>query len=325
VLHALMRDTCHSKVDEQQKPLPGSTAQVSASVPHPDILKQLGVRLVASLGGRLNQHWLVEPDRSVKPVREQLVLRRWAASAEDDISYELRLLARLAALGWPVASGIEAPVEFDGHYWSLFPFLSGEPPSTQDPVAEQRARGRLLAEFHNDLASLHDFGQRDTWRRCEEILADPEIDHVLSDHERTLPEDVPVLRWHLHRARERIGAIPLQGRPDILIHGDFTPWNLRFIENRLSGILDFELSHRDHRVGDFALSWRGKYDAVVQGYDEVAPLEPEEWALLTPLWWASLIDGVCRDLQAGTPDDGWSIRKLLERSPLMGPDAEPFR
>jgi aminoglycoside phosphotransferase (APT) family kinase protein len=325
VLHALMRDTCHSKVNEQQKPLSGSTARVLATVPHPDILKQLEVCLIAPLGGRLNQHWLVEPDRSVKPVRERLVLRRWFTADAEDIAYELRLLSRLAALGWPVAPAAEGPVEWEGHFWSLFPFLPGEPPSTQDPISEQRERGRLLAEFHSDLTTLHDFGQRGTWRRCEEILADPTLDRVLSDHEETLPEDVRVLRWHLHRARERIAAIPLQGRPHILIHADFTPWNLRFTKGRLSGILDFELSHRDHRVGDFALSWRGKYDAILHGYDEAAPLEPEEWALLTPLWWASLIDGVCRDLQVGTRDDGWSIRKLLQRSPLMGPDAEPFR
>jgi Ser/Thr protein kinase RdoA (MazF antagonist) len=69
---------------------------------------------------------------------------------------------------------------------------------------------------------------------------------------------------------------------------------------RLSGILDFELAHWDHRVGDFALSWRGKYDEVIHGYAEVSPLAPEEWALLTPLWWAGLIEGACQDLRNGT-------------------------
>jgi hypothetical protein len=72
-----------------------------------------------------------------------------------------------------------------------------------------------------------------------------------------------------------------------------------------------ELAHWDHRVADFALSWRGKYDEVIHGYSEVSPLEPEEWALITPLWWAGLIDGACHDLRNGTPDDGWTIKKLL--------------
>ena len=50
----------------------------------------------------------------------------------------------------------------------------------------------------------------------------------------------------------------------------------------------------DHRIGDFALAWRGKYDDVIHGYAEVSPLEPEEWELLTPLWWAFLIDVTAR-------------------------------
>jgi Ser/Thr protein kinase RdoA (MazF antagonist) len=229
---------------------------------NPKILNQFGISLIAPLGGRLNQHWLVESSG------ERLVLRQWGTQSEEDINYELRLLTHIAALGWPVPSAVEGFVEWDGHYWSLFPFLPGEPPSAADPAIEQRARGRLMAEFHNDLGLLPEFGQRPGWRRCEEILADPSLDRVLSDHEQMLPETSPVLRWHLDRARERVAGMPSARRADIVVHGDFTPWNLRFHEGRLSGILDFELSHRDHRIGDFALSWRGKYDAVVHGYNE---------------------------------------------------------
>ena len=111
-------------------------------------------------------------------------------------------------------------------------------------------------------------------------------------------------------------------RPGIPIHGDFAPWNLRYEGDRLTGLLDFELSRCDHRVADFALAWRGKYDAIVEGYEEVSPLEPEERAAIVPVWWAALIEGYCRDLRLGRDDDGWTVGKLLARSPLMGPDAE---
>jgi Ser/Thr protein kinase RdoA (MazF antagonist) len=106
-----------------------------------------------------------------------------------------------------------------------------------------------------------------------------------------------------------------------MVHGDFTRWNLLYRKGRLSAILDFELAHRDHRIGDFALAWRGRYDEVVYAYAEVSPLEPEEWELLTPMWWASLIENAGRHLAAGTWDDGWILKMLLRRSPLMGPDA----
>lgn len=286
--------------------------------PTEEVMARFGVQVVAALGGRLNQHWLVESQH------ERLVLRRWSHSA-DDIDYELRLLASIAALGWPVAPAVAGPIELAGHFWSLFPFLPGEPPSVEDPIAEQRTRGRLLAEFHATLAQLRRFGQRGEWRRCEEILGDSTLDRVLADCELEQPEEVRILRWHLDRARERIAGLPLQERPGIVVHGDFTPWNLRFQDGRLSGILDFELSHWDHRVGDFALAWRGKYDAVIHGYAEVSPLDPQEWELITPLWWAGLIDSACRHLMNGTRDDGWIVKKLLQRSPLMGPDLAEFR
>jgi len=286
--------------------------------PSDEVLERFAVRAVAPLGGRLNQHWLVESRG------ERLVLRCWAQST-DDINYELRLLARVAALGWPVAPALEGPLELADHFWSLSAFLPGDPPRAGNPIVEQRARGRLLAHFHASLASLREFGQRGKWRRGEQTLGDQRLDRVLTEHKRKRPEEVRILRWHLERARERVAGLDLQDRPGLVIHGDFTPWNLRFKDGRLSGILDFELAHWDHRVGDFALSWRGKYDEVIYGYAEVSPLAPEEWELITPLWWVGLIDCACQNLRNGTRDDGWTIKKLLQRSTLMGPDSREFR
>lgn len=299
--------------------------------PSNEVLAQFGVCLIAPLGGRVNHHWLVETHG------EQFVLRCWghspliddAASHTSSISYEVRLAAFLAALGWPVAPPVIGPTEIGDYVWSLAPFLSGELPAIDSKIhggdAEQRARGRLLAQFHAGLAQVPDFGQRPGWRRCEEILADPALDDVLHQNEQGRPEEVRVLRWHLKRARERVAELQPSSWPGVFVHGDFTPWNLRFTDGRLSGILDFELAHWDHRIGDFALSWRGKYDEFILGYDEVSPLEPKEWALIAPLWWAQLIHLACVDMQHGIESDGWTINKLLLRSPLMGKDAAEYK
>ncbi|MCA1596305.1 MAG: phosphotransferase [Chloroflexi bacterium] len=282
--------------------------------PSSEVLRRFNVQLIAPLGGRRNQHWLVECRG------ERLVLRRWWQCAES-VDYELRLLENIASLGWPVAPAIGGPAELCGHWWSLAPFLHGNPSAEKDPTTEQRARGRLLAAFHVDLAQLYEFGQRGPWRRCEDILGDQGLDGILSEHERQRPDEVRILRWHLDRARERLTKLDVRTRFDTVIHGDFTSWNLLFKDGRLSGILDFELAHRDHRVADFALSWRGKYDHVIYGYDEVSPLEAEEWELITPAWWASLVEIACECLRDKTWDEGWIISKLLQRSPLMGPDS----
>ncbi len=287
------------------------------SGPDDALLAQFGVHMVAPQGGRLNQHWLVTARG------ERLILRRWAGS-RDDADYELRLLSRIAALGWPVAPAIGAPIVSAGSLWSLFPYLPGEPSSGADPRAEQWRRGRLLAHFHADLARLTDVGQRGAWRRCEAILADPALDRILAEREQERADEVRLLRWHLAHARERIAGLRPHAQPDTIVHGDFTSWNLRFRGGHLSGILDFELAHRDHRIADFALSWRGHYDAVIHGYDEASPLTPEEWALLTPMWWAFLIEGACKDLAAGLRDDGWTVKQLLRRSPLMGRDTPEY-
>lgn len=286
--------------------------------PSDEILTRFGLQLVASLGGRLNKHWLVEGQR------KRYVLRRWAQPIED-IMYEVELMARLDELGWPVAVALEGPVEVADSFWSLAPFLPGEPPPVKYTLDEQQQRGRLLANLHTDLAQLGGMGQRGRWRRCEEILSDSTLDGLLANHEHEQPEESHILRWHLDRARERIEGIQLVSRPSIMLHGDFTPWNLHFLDGQLSGILDFELAHLDHRIADFALAWRGKYDHVIHAYHDVSALEPEEWALLTPLWWAFLIESACQYLQEGIRDDGWTIKQILRRSPLMGPDSAEFR
>ena len=68
-----------------------------------------------------------------------------------------------------------------------------------------------------------------------------------------------------------------------------------------------------------------QYDRIVHAYNEVSPLDPEEWEFLTPMWWAFLIECACQNFRNGMQDDGWVIKKLLVRSPLMGPDSDEFQ
>lgn len=282
------------------------------------VLQHFGVHLVSPLGGRRNQHWQVASDR------DSLILRRWAGDAAD-IEYELRLLTHIKALGWPVAAGIDEPIFLQDAFWSLFPLLPGTPRPTHGAPTEQRARGNLLARFHSDLSQIKGFEQRGAWRRCEQILGDETTDALLADYEAQSPDEAYILRWHLDRARKRINGLSLADKPGSIVHGDFTAWNLLYVGERLSGVLDFELSHANHRVADFALSWRGKYDQVIHGYNDVSPLAQEEWTLLTPAWWAFLIELACRHISEGTPLDGWIVEKILGRSPLMGVDAAEFQ
>src|SRR3569833_3183191 len=184
-------------------------------VPDRSALDHFGVKLGCYLGGRVNHHWLVDRDGG------GVVLRRW--TEHTSIDWEVELLDRLWAAGLPVPRVLDGPVEINGVSWSLAPNFAGEHVMSHGTPEDQRARGRLLAEFHARTASI-DNGQRPGWRRCEEVLGD-DFDSILSASSKDRPDEVRVLRWHLDRVRQRLQGLGLEGRPSILVHGDFTPWN----------------------------------------------------------------------------------------------------
>lgn len=182
---------------------------------------------------------------------------------------------------------------------------------------EQRARGRLLARLHTDLANLNGLDQRDGWTRAEEMLS-PALDELLETLATRRPEEASVLGWHRDRARELFEQVDAAAELAMIIHGDFGPWNLRYLDGRLSGIYDFEFSHLNHRVADFALSWRGKHDEIVHGYSEVSALSEMERQLLTPVRWAWLLDGARSQLSRDPDSDlTWVMTQIVRRSALM--------
>nr|WP_237427632.1 phosphotransferase [Deinococcus xianganensis] len=130
------------------------------------------------------------------------------------------------------------------------------------------------------------------------------------------PGWVGLLRAHLHAARAATAHV--HTRPRRLIHGDFTPWNLRVQHGQWTGLLDLEFTRPADPLADFALAWRGAHDDVIHGYAEVSHLSDGDRALIPALWWAHLLSGALHDLRAGTRDDGWTARMLARRSPLMG-------
>lgn len=286
--------------------------------PPSEVVDRWALRLESYLGGRANLHWRV--NRDGRP----LVLRRYQDKPLGDIGYELRVLQRLDALGWPVPVAVDEPLAVDGRTWCLFVRLPGSPPVVTESPSEQRAVGRLLARLHADLETLADLGQRPGCQRAERIVADPVLTRRLRDYERFFPESARILRWHADRAREAFDALDLRGRRLMVIHGDFGLPNLLCRDGRLTGVVDFEGTHLNHRVSDFALAWRAKRDEVVRGYDEVRPLDELDWALLTPALWSWVFLGVADEIQEMTVGSirphgfDWQVGVLRRRTPLMG-------
>jgi Ser/Thr protein kinase RdoA (MazF antagonist) len=216
----------------------------------------LGASRTRRIAQRDNTHWLVDTPG------ERLVLRRYAPGrSHGDVAYELRLLEHLAGRGWPVPTAVAPPMEAAGSIWCAFRYMTGRAPAPRSVAgvrAEQRRRGRLLARLHADMAGLTSAGQREGWRRADEGLVDregrPSTAEVLSQYERRSPEEGRVLRRYAVRMKERLDELLPHAPAPVVIHGDLTPWNIRYARGSLSAVLDFDAAHLDLRVADFALS-----------------------------------------------------------------------
>lgn len=268
------------------------------------------------VGDRRNIHWIVEGAQG------RVVLCRYAADrSRDDVTYELHLLEYLHQRKWPVPVPVGELFEGFGAIWGLFSFISGRPPAPRSVTGareEQLRRGRLLARLHAEMADFSSVGQREGWRRADEGLWDragkPPVNDVLQRYERAHPDPGRIFRAYYDRSRELLGDLLPDAPEATVIHGDFTPWNMRLSKGNLTGIIDFDSAHLDLRVADFALSWRGRDSHVVEGYEGESPLAPVERKLIVPVFWSWVIASAVGGIEAGdtTPETtAWAVTHLL--------------
>ena len=242
-------------------------------IPH-ELAQRWDVEPIEYLGSRYNENWLVECRGS------RMVLRGHSRDTWDDIAYELEVMRRLLAMGWPVPTVVEEPILAEGRTWCLFSWLSGAPRESTKSSAEMRARGRLLAQLHDSTALLAGMGQRRGFGLSNDVVGDPQLITSVQEYERTYPVEGHIMRWHIDKALEGFERMDLDRAEKIVLHSDFATWNLLFEAERLTGIIDFEATHLNYRVADFANSWRGNQDELIDGYEDVHKLTDRDWELL---------------------------------------------
>ena len=277
-------------------------------------IHSLATKMIKS--GR-NTHWLVQTKA------ERVILRLYDTNCTPtEVSYELEVLRHLKVCGWPVAIPLAEPLESTTGIWCLFDYIPGRQRTPRTPAgkySEEFARGKLLAQLHTDLASLADLGQRERWKTTPEGLFDrqgkPATVTVLTEYaKRDLERGRLLLAYH-ERATARLGELASAEAPMTVVHGDFTPWNMRYRRGILTGLFDFDSAHLDLRVADFALSWRGNYQGVIDGYRDETPLDACEVDLIIPVFWAFMVACAVADLEGEGKAD-WAIKQLL-RQPLV--------
>ena len=167
-------------------------------------------------------------------------------------------------------------------------------------------------------------GQRRGFGLADEVIGDPELIGLIQEYEKLKPSEGHVLRWHIEQTREDFDRTNFCGGETTVLHSDFASWNLLYKGKDLAGILDFDATHLNYRVADFANSWRGNQDEVIDGYEQVQRLSDLDWALLVPVYRAWLFIGVKQVIKTmlvenGTPPNlEWQIRHLLRREGLAG-------
>ena len=290
-----------------------------------EVAQRWGITPIEYLHGAHNQHWLVEYRGN------RLVLRGYPVEPPfEDIAYELEVMRRLLAPGWPVPEVVEEPIVVDGRTWCLFTFLPGASCTSTDSSDERRERGRLLAQSHDSTVQLAGMGQRRGFSLSDEVVGDSELIPAVQEYEAIYPAEGHIMRWHIDRARERFERIELDLAETIVLHGDFAPWNLLYEGNKLTGIVDFEATHLNYRVADFANSWRGYQDELIDGYQEIHGLTDVDWQLFIPVYWSWMFLGVKDEIQAMAsgkappPDFEWQIRHLMRREGILWEPADRY-
>ena len=173
-------------------------------------------------------------------------------------------------------------------------------------------------------------GQRKGFGLADEVVGDPELIGLVQEYEKHKPSEGHALRWHLDQARVCFDRLNLADAETTVLHSDFAPWNLLYEGKNLTGILDFDSTHLNYRVADFANSWRGYQDEVIHGYEEVQKLSDLDWELLVPTFWAWMFIGVKQAIKVtlvekgDPPDFEWQVRHLLRREGLMGRRVSPY-
>ena len=296
---------------------PRIPAQVGA------VLGRFGVEAISAEiipAGRFNTNWTVDSRDA------QYVLRRYnAARLAESIPHEHAMLAHVAARGWPVAMAIasrdgQTVIEHDGHRYALFPFLEGEAGPAHNP-RHLRIKGRLLARLHRDMALFPAVEQRTDFGRVWELDVPLQASRfgtfnaMLREFGRDRPALASAIRAQRYRSLRELARLGYGDLPAVHIHGDFQRDNLLFDRGEMTGVLDFDHTHRDARVADIA--WSIISDcaeppgetaidprlaaAFVGGYDEHTSLADVELRLIVPMIRAHNLSILA-----------WALRRWLE-------------
>lgn len=208
---------------------------------------------------------------------------------EEELLFEHSLIEHLVTAGVPVArihptrSGASYlhRLERNDHpqdvFYTIFDYLPGEDRFTWvDPIlteAELWTSATVLAQFHIHTSKFTPLGRRvepkildllpviaDNWSGCLAKSKGTVFDARIRETLELVSANIAATLATLHEPGVR-------ALPEMVIHCDYHPGNLKFSGERVTGLFDFDWSKRDLRLFDlglalwyFCTSWRAPED-----------------------------------------------------------------
>jgi homoserine kinase type II len=258
------------------------------------IIAEFGVgTLVSAKGiaeGVSNSNWLIET-AAADGTTARFILTMYEMRVEiDDLPFFLGLLDHLAARGCPVPRTIHdrenRPYRLhDGKALALIEFLPGV--SIDDPTpAQAGAVGAALAQVH--LAAADFPGRRENglglagWQDLATACGAEGLAAIAPGLDTLVARELALL------ARQWPADLPHS-----VIHADLFPDNVLLLGDKVAGLIDFYFACTDITAYDVAVTHAAwcfgndgrRFDAaisraLIDGYESVRPLSPEERAAL---------------------------------------------
>ncbi len=223
------------------------------------------MRITTTRFGITNRNWIVDTNTG-----HYFLRRRHISFSPPSIDFELSIVEYLLRVGFPAPRLIRtrhgaSRVQVVGSTWELYEFIYGES-FRVDNLAQISGAGQLLARFHRAVAGITDL---------EKILSDS-LRGSGDDKKMTVNKAVRVsfnaaLPSALVTFARRFGmgnALTLEDRlnwrpfmpgvslpvdrPRILVHGDFSPFNLVFRRDDAIALCDYDSSRFFYRSYDVA-------------------------------------------------------------------------
>jgi homoserine kinase type II len=261
-----------------------------------DVLRHYDLgRLVAlekNERGYVNTSFVVDVNREGVPGR-YFVRKYKQGIRESDVRFEHSVISRLVAAGRPPVASLHLTREGrtylhrvsrddpQGAFFAIFDFLPDEDRYTwvgpRCLPKESRSSAIVQAQFHQAMEGFQPEGQRQEPKILDLLPviatclagASGRSKHTVFDA--CLEENQELLQQDLTETLEILQEPPARELPQVVIHCDYHPGNLKFRGPEVAGVFDFDWSKVDLRAFDVGLalwyfyaSWDGVQDGELR-------------------------------------------------------------